>query len=348
MKLIIAFIIFYLGISSGFDWALYPDKHDKTENIIVVNERAAGANIYDWLMSIQNFGDDISLQVNTTIPRVATAAGKSNTPSVDVIAARLGFVKLIEYTATSGSAGFHPGVDQVVQSYYLRNQTWTPLTIVRQTIGGGTIVNTLCTSTPDGLVSLCFFFAAQRLTPFSTNGTSVVLAPNAMFMTLTVGAFPYISGTSKLALKVAVDATPARGLLDVHTVAITESSPEEDGFDLSADPPGNRPPINNRRPTWVWKKSFAVTGAGCSPTGTVQGSGVFTSDPPADLDPPFNGEDTMGIDLPLVRSFTYLTFERDCTESAQFIVQMQFGTSGVAALAPSIFLLIVICLIFVE
>jgi len=178
-----------------------------------------------------------------------------STDSVETRAARHGFRKLVEYVNVNSDPGYQPENDTKIQSYYFWNNTWSPLTVSTTSTAGGATVTSVCTNTANSVVVLCAYLTdiAAALT---VNGSVFELDNQAIHHTLTINNFPFINTNSQLALKVHFEAK-------TRVVDWNDTQPNEQAEDLSDAG-------DDHHPVAAWNTYVNVTGAGCTPTATVE------------------------------------------------------------------------------
>jgi len=256
-------------------------------------------------------------------------------------AARHGLRKLIEYTeGSNGTAGFEPGVDNIVQNYYLWAQTWTELKVTFTTNSGDNKTYSICTHSADGVVTICLYLTSV-VSQLTVNGSAFHLDPNDFKFTIDINNFPYLKpGQSRLALKVHFDAHTR--VVDYNQTDASAMNSTEDALDLSDEG-------DDVRPVFAMDKFVNVTGTGCSSSAPVTRYIIMQNESIYDVDD-ISTDYTDDIELTLVRRFTYFSFltNQGC-DAANIYWDPDFGvsdngsySSGFISSLPSVSLILAV------
>jgi len=308
-----------VGIASAFRWSgTTPSGAEVTRTLrILVNtdsrftilatqsfahsKRVADA--IEWTFSTQGF------------PHFVFRHFQAATDTTEKRAARHGYRKLIEYEENpNGTAGFEPGIDQIVQNYYFwQGRTWSPLSVVKNADSNGVTTYSVCTSTSDGVVTLCAYLTNIH-TNITVNGTLVQLDNHMIHHTMSVVGFPYSSSTSRLALKTHFEAhTRVAQWADSSSLGS-----DEDAIDLSDDG-------DDHKPVAVWDDFVTVTGTDCSDTAPVLRSTIMLNESIYDVDALPTGAPDVTISISLIERITYFSYLTDCPMPSKIFWDPDFG-----------------------
>jgi len=205
---------------------------------------------------VSRIQDAIEFTFSTVgLPHVTLRHFARSSDGVEARAARHAFRKLVEYVNVNSDPGYQPENDTKVQSYYFWNNTWSPLTVSSTTTAGGATVTSICTNTANSVVVLCVYLT-DIATDLTVNGSVFHLDDQAIHHTLTINNFPFINTNSQLALKAHFEAK-------TRVVDWNETDANEAAEDLSDAG-------DDHHPVAAWNTYVNVTGAGCTPTATVE------------------------------------------------------------------------------
>jgi len=261
---VVALLVLILALSEAFQWKVWESPTALISRTVTVVQstattfevRAIETVARTWKSGV--FRDAIDFLFSTVaIPHLTVRHYTQSGDNVEARAARHGLRKIIEYVEKGAAgSGFSPDQDQIVSIYFLWNNTWTPLSINQRTSATGIQITEICTSTTDGVVTICAYVTPMATT-LSTNGTSAPLDNNAIHHSFRINKFPFKGTGSELALKVHFESKTIIRDMAPDTADNTNVT-QLVGVDG-----------DTIQPVATWANSVSVIGPGCAATAPV-------------------------------------------------------------------------------
>jgi len=255
-----------------------------------------------------------------------------STDTVERRAARHAFRKIIEYNSTS-EEGFNANGTKL-STYPLWMQSWSIMARNNNNATGVEVVE-VCSHTLDKVFELCVMFTGTQAA-LTVNGSKFMVDNNAIEHTLSIKNYPFVSSSSRLALKTHLSVVDR--VKDFNDSSVVDTSTES-AVDLSAtsDEGSNIHPV----------ASWSDTCEACGTTAPVVKSVIFDAEPTKDIDVNFPNGETDEITITLIDKFVYFSFLTDCPkpeiywDPALGIVD-DSGASAGFSLIPSFWLSLVV------
>jgi len=345
---VLTFVCLLCCVVEAFKWRGVNENGAEVVRILTVEQSPAQGELHtiEWRAVQRDVSpfrkgirDAIDFLFSTNFfPHYALRHFDRYTDTTELRAARHGLRKLVEYEENTAVNGFDPDVDTIVQNYTLWDKVWSNMTRVDSMNNGinsnGAQLITICTHTEDGVVELCMYFTDIKA-ELSVNGSAFMIDNNAIHHTLTIRHFPWMSNTSRLAVKIHLDVREdVKNFTDQNSV----NSTAEGAYDLGTDADD----ANKITPVAAWSNTVNVTGPGCAQTADVVKQVVRDTEWSKDVDINFPNGDSDGILLTLTRKITYFSFITDCPKPREIYWDPELGISDQAdstaiIIAPSFF-----------